>query len=182
MTTGNTPSRAVEAYFGNDIEWIKSDNINTPSHYLTRATEGLSAKGRAIGRVVPAGSSLVTCIAGSPQCIGNVALADRDVAFNQQINAITPQPGVDHRFLYALLLVGKRLVQAASTNSMKGMVSKGRLEKIQVPAPPQDVQREFGAVFERLLGMSQRQEAALLESELLFASTTQRLFAREVIA
>jgi type I restriction enzyme, S subunit len=180
ITTGNTPSRAVDAYFGDDIEWIKSDNINTPSHYLTRATEGLSAQGRSVGRTAPAGSTLMTCIAGSPDCIGNVALADREVAFNQQINAVTPHDGVDHRFLYVLLLVGKRLVQAASTNSMKGMVSKGKLEEVQVPAPPPQDQRRFGETFDRVLRMSQRQEGALRDSEVLFAAAVQRAFSGQL--
>jgi len=180
ITTGNTPSRSVDEYFGDDIEWIKSDNINTPSHYLTRATEGLSAQGRAIGRTVPAGSTLMTCIAGSPDCIGNVALTDREVAFNQQINAITPYDGVDHRFLYVLLLVGKRLVQAASTNSMKGMVSKGKLEEVRVPSPPPKAQSRFGESFERVLKLSHRQEIAQRESDLLFEATIQRAFSGQL--
>lgn len=170
ITTGNTPSRTVPKYFGSDIEWIKSDNINTPSHFLTRATEGLSKEGRAQGRTAPSGSTLMTCIAGSPDCIGNVALADREVAFNQQINAITPHNGVDHRFLYVLLLLAKRLIQAASTNSMKGMVSKGRLEEVRLPCPPPRMQVEFGETFDRLVGVSRQQEAGSADSERLFAA------------
>ena len=176
ITTGNTPSRAVPEYFGDAVEWIKSDNINTPSHYLTRAAEGLSEAGRAVGRLAPAGSSLVTCIAGSSNCIGNVALADREVAFNQQINALTPKVGVDHRFLYTLLLVGKPLVQAASTNSMKGMVSKGRLEQVEVPAPPASLQAEFGRVFDRIVALSRRHQGAAAESDRLFQSLLGRAF------
>ncbi|MDX2054766.1 MAG: restriction endonuclease subunit S [Polyangiaceae bacterium] len=176
ITTGNTPSRAVGEYFGADIEWIKSDNINTRSHYLTRATEGLSDQGRAISRTVPAGSTLMTCIAGSPDCIGNVALADREVAFNQQINAVTPHEGVDHRFLYVLLLVGKRLVQAASTNSMKGMVSKGKLEAVLVPSPPLKAQSQFAEVFDRVLRLSRRQEVAQGEALMLFDTMVHRAF------
>lgn len=176
ITTGNTPSRAVPDYFGDAIEWIKSDNINTSSHFLTRSAEGLSDKGRAEGRTAPAGSTLMTCIAGTPDCIGNVALADREVAFNQQINAITPYPGTDHRYLYVLLLVGKRLVQAASTNSMKGMVSKGRLEEVRVPSPPPKTQAAFGATFERVVGLGRRQEAAWTESDLLFKAVLGNAF------
>jgi type I restriction enzyme S subunit len=170
VVTGNTPSRAVPVYFGDDIEWIKSDNINTPSHYVTRATEGLSATGKEIGRTAPSGSTLMTCIAGSPNCIGNVALADREVAFNQQINAMTPYEGVDYRFLYVMLLVGKSLVQAASTNSMKGMVSKGKLEQVQFPAPPSQMQVKFGEVFDRIVRLSRRQELAEDDSKFLFES------------
>jgi len=180
VTTGNTPSRAVPAYFGDDIEWIKSDNINTPSHYLTRATEGLSAQGRAVGRTAPSGSTLMTCIAGSPDCIGNVALADREVAFNQQINAVTPHGGVDYRFLYVLLLVGKRLVQAASTNGMKGMVSKGKLEDVLVPSPPANAQAKFGEAFDRVLRLSRRAEFAEREAQTLFDTAAQRAFSGDL--
>jgi len=176
ITTGNTPPRAVLEYFGDDIEWIKSDNINTPGHYLTRASEGLSAKGRAVGRAAPAGSTLMTCIAGSPDCIGNVALADREVAFNQQINALTPRDGVDHRYLYVLLLVGKSLVQSASTNSMKGMVSKGKLEEVQVPRPEHTMQVAFGAVFEGILRLNRRQERAAIDADRVFESLRDEIF------
>jgi len=57
VTTGNTPSRKEPKFYGDHIEWIKSDNINTPSHFLTSATEYLSEEGKAAGRVVPAGSA-----------------------------------------------------------------------------------------------------------------------------
>ena len=180
VTTGNTPSRDVPEYFGEAIEWIKSDNINTPSHYLTPAVEGLSEKGRAVGRVAPAGSTLMTCIAGSPDCIGNVGLADREVAFDRQINAVTPNAGIDHRWLYVLLLLGKRFVQGASTNSMKGMVSKGKLEQVLWPAPPHEHQKEFGGFFDAVVMLNTRQDAAAGESDALFGSLAQRAFRGEL--
>lgn len=180
ITTGNTPSRAEPRYFGDDIEWIKSDNINTPGHYLTRAAEGLSKLGRAVARTAPAGSTLITCIAGTPECIGNVALSDREVAFNQQINAVTPHPEVDYRFLYVLLLVGKRLVQAASTNAMKGMVSKGKLEQVRVPHPPADMQRHFGRLFDRIIAMSAAHERACADADQLFGAVLSNVFSAGV--
>jgi type I restriction enzyme S subunit len=64
IVTGNTPPRANQGNYGSAIEWIKSDNIQPPQPYLTQAREGLSDEGRRIGRVAPAGSILVTCIAG----------------------------------------------------------------------------------------------------------------------
>jgi type I restriction enzyme, S subunit len=118
IVTGNTPPRSDLENFGDTIEWIKSDNVNTEEHFLTRAAEGLSVKGKALGRIVPKGSILVTCIAGSPSSIGRAAIADRAVAFNQQINAITPNRGVNLYFLYAQFLIGKSLVLRSSTNSV----------------------------------------------------------------
>lgn len=150
IVTGNTPSRKKPEYYGHSIEWIKSDNINTHGHFLTKADEYLSEEGKQIGRIATSGSILVTCIAGTPECIGNVAMANRTVTFNQQINALIPNSDVDNYFLYAQFLFGKKLVQMASTKSMKGMVSKSRFSAIEFIVPPIDVQRRFGEIFTKV--------------------------------
>lgn len=180
VVTGNTPSRQNKKLYGWDMEWAKSDNINTPDHYLTKAAEGLSKVGMTVGRIVPAGSTLVTCIAGSPSCIGNAALTDRAVAFNQQINAVVPKAGIHPGFIYTQFLVGKKLVQAASTNSMKGMVSKGQFQEILFLHPPVEEQRKFGEIFERCIKAHKKLTKYLQESESLFASLSQRAFCGEL--
>ena len=160
VTTGNTPSRDVDAYFGDAIEWIKSDNINTAGHWLTKAREGLSELGATVARTAPRGSTLMTCIAGSHSCIGNVAMTDRTVAFNQQINAVTPLANIEPEFVYALLLFSKARIQATSTNSMKGMVSKGTLERVRLIWPPSDLQKKFVQLFKQVQRLQSRMEAA----------------------
>jgi type I restriction enzyme S subunit len=180
ITTGNTPSRAREDYYGDYLEWIKSDNINTPNAYLTCAEEYLSELGARTGRVVPAGSILVTCIAGSPDSIGNVAIADRTVAFNQQINALTPYDSGISFFLYTQFLLGKRLVQRASTNSMKGMVSKSAFSDVQFINPPIALQREFSSRAMRIQEMLEAQKKGFAELDNLFRSLQQRAFRGEL--
>ena len=169
VITGNTPSRAIPDYFGVEIEWIKSDNINTADHFLTRAEEGLSAKGKAVARIAPAGAILVTCIAGSPDCIGNAAMTDREVAFNQQINALLPNSGNGH-FLYGQLVVGKRLIQQASTSGMKGMVSKSRFEKILLMDPPIHLQHAFAIRAVCIERLARLYRASLDDLDALFTS------------
>ena len=176
VTTGNTPSREVAAYFGDHIEWIKSDNLNTPSHFLTKATEGLSEAGLRVGRSAPAGSTLITCIAGSPSCIGNAALADRPVSFNQQINALIPKPGIEPEFIYATTLFSKARIQAASTNGMKGMVSKGALEEVRFILPPPDQREKFVAIFRTVMALIEKLESAASEANMLYGSLAQRAF------
>ena len=170
VITGNTPSRKRPEYYGEDIEWIKSDNINDPSFVLTEAEERLSVAGKAVARTVPRGSILVTCIAGSPSCIGNAAVADREVAFNQQINAFVPGECIALWFAFGIFWVGKRLVKSASTNSMKGMVSKSAFSAISIPIPPMSLQRRFAAIVESVEHQKADQRAHLAELEALFAS------------
>ena len=175
VITGNTPPRTNPSYYGTEIEWIKSDNLNTPHYFITKAAEGLSEAGKTVARTAPAGSILVTCIAGTPECIGNAAMTDREVAFNQQINALISLQGNAH-FFYAQVVVGKRLIQEASTNGMKGMVSKGRFEKIKLIFPPVDLQHEFARLVEAVEKLKTTQRASLAETDALFASLQHRAF------
>jgi len=176
VTTGNTPSRDCPEYYGNGIEWIKSDNLNTPYHFLTEAKEQLTLAGQKVGRIVPENSTLVTCIAGSPECIGNAAIANRPVAFNQQINAVTPFKGTDPYFLYTQILVAKKLIQSQSTESMKGMVSKGKFENISFLKPPTKLQEEFGKIFTQLHSMIQKTNLSCEYSSNIYNSLVQQAF------
>ena len=180
VVTGNTPPRANPENYGDAIEWIKSDNVNTEGYFLTRAVEGLSAKGKLLGRIVPKGSILVTCIAGSPSSIGKAAIADRPVALNQQINAITPYNGVNLYFLYAQFLIGKPLVMKSSTNSMKGMISKGEFQKIEFLYPEPSAQEKFGRIFAKQIRARQRLQEALNHAAFLLEALSHRAFPGEL--
>lgn len=180
VTTGNTPPRDNLEYYGDFIEWIKSDNINTPSDLLTHADEYLSEVGYKAGRHVAAGSTLLTCIAGSFDCIGNAAYVDREVAFNQQINALTPKSGVSGLFLYALVKYCKKIIQAASTNGMKGMVSKGRLEEVRFICPPESLQLEFAEAFYRNRGVREGMEHSLVGLNDNFSSLSHKAFSGQL--
>ena len=179
VSTGNTPPRANLANYGDHIEWIKTTNINTPNMYLTKAEECLSIEGESIGRCVDVNSLLVTCIAGSKKVIGNVAIANRKVAFNQQINSFIPKSG-NILFYYYLFVVGKAHVQTFSTDSMKGMINKSKFESIDFIFPPIDKQNEFSEAVQLIQEQKELAQQALLKSEDLFNSLLQRAFKGEL--
>lgn len=176
IITGNTPSRKKPEYYGNYIEWIKSDNINTPYTYLTRSEEMLSEKGIKVGRTAPINSVLVTCIAGSLSCIGNAAIADRSVAFNQQINAIVPNENVNTLFLYHLILNTKEYIQSHSTQSMKGMISKGVFGSVPLIMPPIEDQVKFAEFAKKVEKIRKSHQQSLLELNNLFDSLAREAF------
>lgn len=144
IITGNTPSRAEPENYGTFIEWIKSDNINTPSTFLTPAQEYLSEVGFQKCRFVESGSLLMTCIAGSLNCIGNVAVTNRRVAFNQQINAITPTCD-NVLYLYWLMILSKPAIHKTINMALKGILSKSQLSSIKFPFPSIECQNQFAA-------------------------------------
>jgi len=176
VTTGNTPSRANPEFYGADVEWIKTDNLVVGLLHPTKAAEALSQKGTAVGRTVNSGAVLMTCIAGSRASIGTVALADRKVAFNQQINAISPKAGIDGLFLYGLMVTAKPLLERSTTSAMQHMITKSRLEEIALIKPPQSLQQRFAALVERHERLRATQREALRQADHLFQSLLQRAF------
>ena len=182
VKTGNTPPRKNPEYYGNCIEWIKSDNINTPYTYLTKSEEMLSEEGAKVGRTAHKNSVLVTCIAGSISCIGNVAIADRDVAFNQQINAIIPKEHINVFFLYYLILSSKIYIQNSSTQAMKGMISKSAFESLRFICPPCHLQDKFGKYAEEVEKLKNHQKQSQQEIDNLFNALMQKAFKGELVA
>jgi type I restriction enzyme S subunit len=106
-------------------------------------------------------------------------MTNREVAFNQQINAFTVGDGDPH-FFYAQIIVGKKLIQDASTAGMKGMVSKSRFEQIGLIAPPLPLQRTFARRAAAVETLKSAHRASLAELDALFASLQHRAFRGEL--
>ena len=149
VITGNTPSRANNEYYGNDIEWIKTDNIVEGLLYPTKAAESLSSIGLSKGRSVERGAILMACIAGSLSSIGRVCVTDRKVAFNQQINAIEPKE-YNSLFLYTMLRLNKNYLISNINMALKGILSKSMLEAKEFIVPPKSLQVEFASFVEQI--------------------------------
>ena len=180
VETGNTPSREVSEYYGDYIEWIKSDNILDGEIFLSKAEEKLSEHGLKVCRSVESGSILVTCIAGSIRSIGTVALANRKVAFNQQINAVTPNRDIHPLFLYGLFLYCKPLVQRHATSSMKRIITKSKFEELLVFNPPLPLQEKFAQIVQRFERLRAQQREADRQAEHLFQTVLHRAFRGEL--
>ena len=147
IITGNTPSRKSPEYYGDYIEWIKSDNIVSTDLYISQAKEFLSEQGAVKGRIAPKNSLLMTCIAGSIRSIGNVGLCDRPVAFNQQINAIVLKNDINPLYVYWLLKLFRPSIIANVEMSLKGIISKSQLENMFIPTVASNKEQELFAKF-----------------------------------
>mgnify|MGYP000028543298 CR=1 FL=1 len=175
VVTGNTPSRAVDEYYGDYIEWIKTDNIVSGQLTPTTASESLSEEGMQVGRTVDEDAILMACIAGSVASIGRVCVTDRKVAFNQQINAIVPQE-YNTLFLYTLLQISKDYLVEEINMALKGILSKSRLEEKTFIVPPMEVQDEFADFVTQVDKLKVAVQESLDELQTLFDSLMQQYF------
>ena len=175
VITGNTPSRSVSEYYGDSIEWIKTDNIVAGQLNPSQALEYLSDKGVKVGRTVEKGAILMACIAGSVASIGRVCITDRKVAFNQQINAVVPEE-YDPLFLHAMLQISKEYLVEDINMALKGILSKSKLESKEFIVPPMKQQKEFATFIAQVDKSKAAVQAALDKAQLLFDSLMQEYF------
>jgi type I restriction enzyme S subunit len=180
VITGNTPSRKNPEYFGDFVEWVKTDNIDAMHGIVTKAAEGLAEKGVAVGRIVPPGTILVTCIAGSRARIGDAAVAHRQVGINQQINAIIPYPDTDANFLCQMVGALKGVIQHQAGGVMTGIINKSTLESIPAIRPPLPLQKEFGMRVKEIRALEAEQAASRRRLNDLFQSMLHRAFSGEL--
>lgn len=175
VVTGNTPSRAVQEYYGDFVEWIKTDNIVSGLLNPTKATESLSEEGMKVGRVVNKNSILMACIAGSITSIGKVCITDRTVAFNQQINAVVPKE-YNVLFLCVMLRLSKDYLVEDINMALKGILSKSKLEEKEFIVPPIDLQEQFADFVEQVDKSKVAVQKALDEAQTLFDGLMQKYF------
>lgn len=175
VITGNTPSRKDPDNYGDYIEWCKTDNI-TDEKYLTKASEMLSEKGASKGRIAPAGSLLMACIAGSIKSIGKVAVADRQVAFNQQINAIVPGDSLNVDYLLWAFKLSKDYLCSSVHMQLKGILNKTTLSSKRFAVPPLALQEEFAGFVQQVDKSKSIARKQIEKLQLLYDSLAQEYF------
>lgn len=178
VKTGNTPSRSNDNFYNEKfIEWIKTDNIRNEQMNPTTAAEYLSRDGAECGRIVSKGSILVACIAGSLSSIGKCCITTKNVAFNQQINAITPYGDFCNSiYLYELIRNSYKYIQQNATTGMKHILSKSIFEKMKFPFPPLSLQRLFARRIEQIEREKSEVQKSIQDLETLLASRMQYWF------
>ena len=130
--TGNTPSTAHPEYRGDYIPFITPGDIADGS--IDYTNQGLSDVGKKVARVCPADSILQVCIGGS---IGKAALSISEVAFNQQINAITPIV-VSSKYVFAVLTSFMFLsaMKESAGGTATPILNRSLWNKMYIPVPP----------------------------------------------
>lgn len=150
--TGNTPSKSHLEYIGIDIPFITpGDILNGQTCYSNQA---LSLLGKEVARVCCAGSIMQVCIGGS---IGKAAITYREVAFNQQINVVSPIACLSE-YLFAVMQ------SAYFTTSMKEraggtatpIINRGLWDSLLIPLPPLAEQRRIVSKLEEILPLCER--------------------------
>ena len=163
INTGNTPSKKERKFYeAKDIPFIKPDIISDSKlSEITHTEEYISNLARNNARIIPKNSILVTCI-GS---IGKIGITGPgEYAFNQQINAIVPNDGINVRyFAYCLLFNKKKLCEIAN-NAVVPIINKKQFSDFCVNINPDiKVQKDIVRTLDILACIIKHRQSQLMK-------------------
>ena len=140
VVTGSTPPKSDDKNYGQEVSWATAEDFK--NKYVANTNIKLSVAGATKARVVPKGSVLVTCIAS----IGKNAIANEDLATNQQINSVIISENHSNEFFYYLIEGNKhKLIAWAGTTAIP-ILNKSSFEKLKLFSPAKLEQQKVASV------------------------------------
>jgi type I restriction enzyme, S subunit len=175
VVTGATPRAADGGSWGDEVDFLTPSDQRAGLR-TAEAARRLSAAGarRLASRLIPAGSTCVTCIGATT---GKTSLAARPAVTNQQINSVVPDPAVVRpAFLYYLLTAHAPRIAQVASGSAAPIINKRQFERFRVPVPPLPEQDRVAAI----LGALDDKVAANERTARLALGLAEALFERAV--
>lgn len=137
IITGTTPSTKNEEYYSDKYLWVTPADIEGKE--ISNTQKKLSEDGLKKGRIIPADSVLVTCIAS----IGKNTILRELGSCNQQINAITPNKEYNVDFVYYLICFNENMLHANAGHGGMEILNKDQFSKLSMHFPCLEEQQKI---------------------------------------
>ena len=146
---GGTPKTSIDAYWGGDIPWFSV--VDTPAKgdvFVLDTEKTITRLGleNSSVRMIPTGTTIIS----ARGTVGNLAVAARDMTFNQSCYALRGAGAAGDFFVY---LAAQHLVsqlQSMAHGSVFSTITRQTFDAVTLPMPRDKVLREFEAVTESL--------------------------------
>jgi type I restriction enzyme, S subunit len=173
ISSGGTPDRSKPAYWGGDVPWVTTGEIQFNT--ITDTAEKITSAGlqNSSAKLFPPGT-LLMAMYGQGKTRGQVAKLEIEASTNQACAAIMLNEGNDPDFYFQYFSSQyeelRELGNAGTQKNLNGGILKG----VMVPVPPGVEQRRIAQILstwdqaivtmERMLANSQKQKKTLTHS------------------
>ncbi len=144
IVTGKTPSTQVPEYYGSEIMFIKTSDMNgnmfTSSTEIYLSEEGSNSQSN---KLIPRNSIMVSCIGTG----GVVSINIEPAHTNQQINSIILKDLKTREWAYLTLKSMKQTIELfGATGATMTNLSKGKFERLKLLYPDEKIINEFNNI------------------------------------
>ncbi len=140
--TGNTPPTKDKNNYGNEYLFVTPADIKE-NKYITDSERKLSSKGFSIARQFKKGDILYVSIGST---IGKIAIANKELTTNQQINILRVNKYNNNEFVYYQLIHSFKSFSYLISTQAVPILNKTAFENISILLPPLEEQKRIAEV------------------------------------
>ncbi|GAB2668959.1 hypothetical protein GCM10027036_23250 [Flavihumibacter cheonanensis] len=146
-TSGGTPLRGNHDYYGGNIPWVKSGELN--DGFIDQAEEYITDKGLAnsSAKLHPEGTLLIAMYGATA---GKTAITRIKTATNQAICAVFPKPCVERDYLFWFFKAHRYKFIEMSKGGAQPNISQTVILKTPLPIPEINIQKKIISILERV--------------------------------
>ena len=162
-SSGGTPKRGNSAYYGGNIPWLKSGELN--NGMVSEAEEFITEEGlkNSSAKLFPRGSLLIALYGAT---VGKLGILDFDSTTNQAICCIYQNNNYNRDFLFYYLLYKKEYLVNQGKGGAQPNISQEIIKALKIPVPPlneqkrivEKIEEEFGKIDEGVEKLKLAQE------------------------
>ncbi|MFI9182540.1 restriction endonuclease subunit S [Streptomyces goshikiensis] len=132
--SGGTPKSGVSHYYGGDIPWVVSGDLNDKTIHSATSTITSDGLDSSSAKWVPEGSVLVAMYGAT---IGKLGITGRPLTTNQAVAFASPyQNLIDKRFLFWYLRSQRDALRKTGKGGAQPNISQTILKAWPIPVPP----------------------------------------------
>lgn len=134
IDTGATPDRGNPEYWGGDIPWIKTGEVNYEN--ISQAEEHITREGvkNSAAKVAPKGT-LLMAMYGQGVTRGRVAILDIEAAYNQACAGIFVDSRIRVEYLRLFFIAAYPYIRDGGNETSQMNLSSGHIAKIKITVP-----------------------------------------------
>ena len=147
---GGTPSRIHKEYYGGNIPWLKTGDLN--DGIITSIPEYITEEGlnNSSAKLNPTGSVLIAMYGAT---IGRIGILGMPATTNQACCACINYKAVIQKYLFYFLLSHKEVFKALGGGGAQPNISKDIIVKTLIPIPPIKEQERIVSQIDNLLNL-----------------------------
>jgi type I restriction enzyme, S subunit len=179
VRTGGTPSKQNPEYWGGDIKWMSSGEVNLKR--IRDVSGRITKKGleNSNARYLPKGTVMIA-LNGQGKTRGTVAILETEVTCNQSLAGFLPSEKHEPYYLFYNLESRYKEIRGLTGDGARTGLNLAILRELEVPLPPIKEQRKIAAILSSVDEAIEKTEAIIEQTEKVKKGLMQQLLTKGI--